>query len=291
MKCPNCSKEIKRFDLSPNCKNCGVNIFYSQQKTLLSEDAKMCELEFAGFRIIVAKLKASFIKGLIPILRIVAMVVAIGAIFVPFAEIKTAIPIISEVSFSFGAWGIYSAFTNGVFEGLLNVIDYAPQAVYISLALLASIVVIFLMGFSIFVCLLLSFINIQKTARIMRYLSAVGSAVCIASAIISLVMPSVVAKSGFLIAKTGFGAFVCFAVLAFIFLLNHLVIKKNIQPEIKEVDIKRVEMGKKVKSGEVLLKDLPLPVFETEEEKEKRLQDEASRKAEIEKAKGGESLG
>ena len=291
MKCPNCSKEIKRFDLSPNCKNCGVNIFYSQQKTLLSEDAKMCELEFAGFRIVVAKLKASFIKGLIPIFRIVAMVVAIGAIFVPFAEIETAIPIISGVNFSFGAWGIYSAFTNGVFEALLNVIDYAPQAVYISLALLASIVVIFLLGFSIFVCLLLSFINIQKTARIMRGISVAGSVVCIISAIISLVMPSVVARSGFLTAQTGLGAFVCFAVLMFIFTLNHLVIKKNIQPEIKEVDIKRVEMGKRVKSGEVSLKDLPLPVFETEEEKEKRLQSEAERKLEIEKAKGGESLG
>ncbi len=250
----------------------------------------MCELEFASFRIIVAKLKAAFIKGLIPILRIVAMIIAIGAIFIPFADIKTDIPVISSVNFSFGAWGIYSAFTNGVLNTLLNLFDYAQQQVVIALVLLASIVVIFLIGFAIFVCLLLSFINIQKTAKIMRGLSVAGAITCVFSSGVSLAMPYVIGKAEFLTAKTGFGAFACILVFAFIFILNHLVIKKNIQPEIKEVDIKRVELAKKVKCGEVSLDDLPLPVFETEEEKEKRLKAEAQRKLEIEKAKGGESF-
>jgi hypothetical protein len=44
-----------------------------------------------------------------------------------------------------------------------------------------------------------------------------------------------------------------------------------------------------VKSGEVSLDDLPLPVFETEEERQKRLDDEAKSKALVEKAKGGEA--
>lgn len=290
MKCPNCSNEIKRFDLSPNCKNCGVNIFYSQQKALLSRDAKMCELEFASFRIIVAKLKASFIKGVIPILRIVAMVAAIGAIFIPFADIETTIPAVSQVNFSFGAWGIYSAFTNGVFNSLINLSDYAQQQVIISLVLLASIVVIFLIGFAVFLCLVLSFINIQKTAKMMRGLSVAGFIACLFSGAVSISMPSVIGKAEFLTAKTGFGAFACLIVFAVIFILNQLVIKKNIQPDIKEVDIKRVELAKRVKNGEVSLDDLPLPVFETEEEREKRLKAEAERKAEIEKAKGGESL-
>ena len=47
--------------------------------------------------------------------------------------------------------------------------------------------------------------------------------------------------------------------------------------------------NKKVKAGVVSLDDLPLPVFETEEEKEKRLQNEAEKKALVEKAKGGEA--
>ena len=49
MKCPKCNKEIGRFELAPDCKHCGVNIFYAQQEALLTEDAKRCELEFASF--------------------------------------------------------------------------------------------------------------------------------------------------------------------------------------------------------------------------------------------------
>lgn len=274
MKCPNCNKEIGRFELLPNCKHCGVNIFYSQQKTLLTRDAKKCELEYAGFRILVSKLKTAFIGGKIQILRIVAMVMAIGAIFVPFGSISVTVPPF-DTSFSFGAWGIYGAFTDGTLVVLLNLGGYADKQMAISLAVLGSIVAIFLSGLGVFIALLLSFINIQKSARAMRGLSLAGSILCVGAFVVSALLPSAMAESGFLVGKTGVGALVCLAVLMFIFVLNHFVIKKNIQPEIKEVDLKRVELNKKVKKGEVSLDDLPLPVFETEEEREERLKKEA----------------
>ena len=77
-------------------------------------------------------------------------------------------------------------------------------------------------------------------------------------------------------------------ILVFIFILNHLVIKKNIQPEIKEVDLQRIEMKKRVKAGEISLDDLTIPVFESEEEREKRLEEEAKSKQLVLDAKGGE---
>ena len=166
MKCPNCNKEIGRFELAPNCKHCGVNIFYSQQKTLLTRDAKKCELEYAGFRILVSKLKNTFIGGKLQILRIVAMVMAIGAIFVPFGSISVSVSPFNA-SFSFGAWGIYSAVTDGTLEVLLNLGGYADKQVCIALAVLGLIVAIFLSGLGVFIALLLSFINIQKSAKIM----------------------------------------------------------------------------------------------------------------------------
>ena len=69
MKCPKCNKEIGIFELAPNCKHCGVNIFYAQQEALLTEDAKKCELEYATFHILTAKLKTAFIGGKIQIMR------------------------------------------------------------------------------------------------------------------------------------------------------------------------------------------------------------------------------
>lgn len=285
MKCPNCNKEIGRFELAPNCKHCGVNIFYSQQKTLLTRDAKKCELEYAGFRILVSKLKTAFIGGKIQILRIVAMVMAIGAIFVPFGSIAVNISPF-DAKFSFGAWGIYSAFTDGTLSALLNLSGYAHKQMAASLVLLGLIVAIFLSGLGVFVALLLSFINVQKSARAMRGLSFVGSILCISAFVVSVLLPSVMSEIGFIEGKTGVGALVCLAVLTFIFILNHLVIKKNIQPQVKEVDLKRVELNKKVKKGEASLDDLPLPVFETVEEKEERLKKEEESRALVQKGKG-----
>ena len=285
MKCPNCNKEIGRFELAPNCKHCGVNIFYSQQKTLLTRDAKKCELEYAGFRILVSKLKTAFIGGKIQILRIVAMVMAIGAIFVPFGSIGVNISPF-DAKFSFGAWGIYSAFTDGTLSALLNLSGYAHKQMVASLVLLGLIVAIFLSGLGVFVALLLSFINVQKSARAMRGLSFVGSILCVGAFVVSALIPSVMSEIGFIEGKTGVGALVCLAVLIFIFILNHLVIKKNIQPQVKEVDLKRVELNKKVKKGEASLDDLPLPVFETEEEKQERLKKEEESRALAQKGKG-----
>lgn len=290
MKCPKCGGEIGRFELSPNCKHCGVNIFYSQQKTLLTRDAKKCELEYASFRIMVAKLKNAFVGGIIQILRMVAMVLAICAIMVPFATVRSTVPLI-DAKFSFGALGIFNAFSDGTLAVLFNLTDYMPSQAGLCLALLGLIVAIFLAGFGVFVALVLSFLNIQKSARITRVLSVIGGILCMGASVVSILAPSVMEKSGFLEGSLGLGSFLCILIFIIIFVLNHLIIKKNIHPEIKQVDIDRKELNKKVKAGEISLDDLSLPVFETEEEKEARLKREAESKALAEKGKAGDGNG
>lgn len=290
MKCPKCGGEIGRFELSPNCKHCGANIFYAQQKTLLTRDAKKCELEYASFRIMVAKLKNAFVGGKLQIFRIVAMVLAIGAIMVPFATVKSTVPLI-DAKLSFGALGIFNAFSDGTLGVLFNLKEYIPAQVGLCLGLLGLIVAIFLAGFGVFVALVLSFLNIQKSARITRILSVIGGILCVGASVVSVLTPSIAGKCGFLEGSLGIGSFLCILVFVFIFILNHLIIKKNILPEIKQVDIDRKELNKKVKAGEVSLDDLPLPVFETEEEKAARLKSEAESKALAEKGKAGEDNG
>ena len=173
MKCPNCNKEIGRFEISPNCRHCGVNIFYAQQKTLLTEDAKKCELEYATFHILTAKLKNAFIGGKIQVMRIVAMVLAIGAIFVPFAIVEAKFSMFSA-KISFGALGIYQAFSDGTLKAVLNLNEYTPELTFSLLMLLMFIVLVFLSGLGVFVTLILSFINMQKTAKIAQVLSGIG---------------------------------------------------------------------------------------------------------------------
>lgn len=289
MKCPNCNGEIGRFELAANCKHCGVNIFYSQQEQLLTRDAKKCELEYASFHIFAAKLKNAFIGGPVQILRIIAMVAAIGSVFIPFASAFVSLPLL-EAKFSFGAFGFYQAFSDGTLMALVNLRSYAPEVFAACAAVTALFLLTFLMGLGVFVCLVLSFTDIRKTARLSCIFAAIGCVFCLGSGIAGLMLPGI-AQGTFITAKAGVGAFVCAAVLAAIFVLNLIVIKKNIHPEIKEVDLRRVEIRRKVKAGEITLDSLPLPVFESEEERQSRLEKEQASKTLVEKAKGGESNG
>ncbi len=273
MKCPNCSKEIGIFELAPNCKHCGVNIFYAQQETLLTEDAKKCELEYATFHILVSKLKSAFISGKIQIMRIVAMVLAIGAIFVPFAVTTIDFGLFTS-QISFGAFGIYQAFSDGTLQAVLNLSSYTPEITNAVLLLLGLIVLIFLCGLGVFVTLLLSFINIQKTAKIMKGFSLAGIFIALLSLVVSFAFSAVISNIGFAESEAGFGSVACLIILAVIFALNRLIITKNIQPEIKAVDVERLEIRRQIKNGELSYDDLSLPVLESEEEREKRLLEE-----------------
>lgn len=285
MKCPKCNKEIGRFELSPNCKHCGVNIFYAQQERLLTEDAKRCELEYATLHILTAKLKTAFIGGKIQIMRIVAMVLAIGAIFIPFATVEAGFSTFSA-KLSFGAFGIYQAFTDGTAQAVLNLNSYAPGLTFSLFMLLLFIVLIFLSGFGVFLTLILSFINIQKAAKKAQILSGIGIVFSSAAFWVSLSLSKVFADLPFISAEFGVGSIACAAVLIFIFILNKLVVSKSIQPQIKDIDLERVKIRKQIKKGEITYADLPLPVLESEEEKEKRLKEKEEKEALVQSAKG-----
>ncbi len=285
MKCPNCNKEIGRFELAPNCKYCGVNIFYAQQEALLTEDAKKCELEYATFHILTAKLKNAFIGGKIQIMRIIAMVLAIGAIFVPFATVEANFNMFSA-KFSFGAFGIYQAFTDGTLKAVFDLGSYTPTLTASFLLLLCLIVLIFICGLGVFVTLLLSFINIRKSAEKAQIFSMAGMIISLVCAAISFTLDKTLSEYTFVVAKAGFGSIACFAVLLLIFILNRLIVTKNIQPEIKDIDLERVQIRKQIKNGEISYSDLPLPVLESEEEKVKRLLEKEEKEKLVQSAKG-----
>ena len=285
MECPNCKNEIGRFELSPNCQHCGVNIFYAQQENLLAEDAKRCELEYATFHILLSKLKNAFIGGKIQIMRIVAMVLAIGAIFVPFATVEANFSVFSA-KFSFGAFGIYQAFSDGTLNAVLKLNEYTPELTISLLLLLGLIILIFLSGLGVFITLILSFINIQKTAKKAYIFSVLGMIFSVFSLVLCAILPEIISDVSFVNVKFGLGSIACLVVLAFIFVLNRLIVIKNIQPEIKDVDIERVKIRKRIKNGELTYADLSLPVFESEEEKEKRLKEKNEKTALVQSAKG-----
>ncbi|NMP36677.1 MAG: zinc ribbon domain-containing protein [Clostridiales bacterium] len=266
MQCPNCGAQIKRFELDQNCSHCGINIFYSQQGKLLSDDAKNCELEYASFRLFTERLKTAFIKGKLQIMRIVLTVLCVVSVLVPFASLKIAVPLF-EKKISFGGIGIFNGFSDGSLAAIFNSmqIEAFKRVADMAVVLLASMVLIVLCALVLFASELLSFINIRRSTRAMAIVSGAGIAAALLSVICSVLfaLSDASFSGGALRVSFGFGGIVCAVMFAAMLFLNLTMIKRKVAPDYKQVDLERVELRKKLKRGEITLEELPLPIFDS----------------------------
>lgn len=272
MKCPKCGGEIPAFDLRPNCKHCGVNIMYFTQQEGLIRDAKRTELEGAAARMIIARVKAEFIGSKLAVFRMVFSILAAAALLAPFITVKFNVPLF-DGSLSVGLLGLIQGFQNGLLTRvprLLGSALFAKQTVA-ALVPAAFMAVVAVLDVVILLALIVGFLKLTESARVMKNTAFVGMIVSLAGQIAAVVMKFTTADSETAAVSLGFGGLACFAVFLVIFLLNRAILKKGIEPVYKENDVKRREMLKKVRSGEVDIDSLPLPVFESEEERAERM--------------------
>lgn len=271
MECPNCAAHIGRFDLSPNCRSCGVNIFYSQQERLLSNDAKRCELEFAAARIFSRRLKTAFIGGFLQISRMVLTVLCVGALFVPFASVHIKLPLFDRVISMWG-YGLYKAYSDGSLGALPSfaAIDLSADIARKSILLIASMAFLLLVAVGLLAAELLSFVNIRRSCVAMAVISSLGVVGSAVSGVFSLLLARADAAfpSGIAVAEAGLGALAAAACFAGMLAINILMLKKKIAPVYDELDLRRVAVHRRVKAGEITYDDLPLPVFDTENREE-----------------------
>ena len=272
MKCPKCGGEIPFYDLKPNCKHCGVNIYYYSQDALLARDAKRTELEAASARMVIARIKASFIGGPLQIARMIFVLGAAAALLLPFGGVKFSMPFY-DGGFSAGLIGVIQAFQNG----LLLKLPQFLQSALLSKQTLAAVIdggcllAVALLDIIMFVMYLLSFFDLKKSTKHMRNLALVGAIVALLAQITSVVMKLTTPDTALASVSYGFGGAAAAAVFLVLFFLNIALLKKGIEPVYREYDPRRLELLKKVRAGEVDLDSLPLPVFESEEEHEERM--------------------
>lgn len=273
MVCPKCGVEIARFDLSPNCKKCGVHIMYYTQEEDLARDAKKCELEFAKTRAFTEKIKLGFVKERLALARMILILIGAGFLFVPYASISAQLPFWSQ-KITISGWGAYQMFSDGILMQLLNILhaDIAKNTAVLLFASIALFVVTVLVLLGIFGTLLLGFLNLKKSSRVMIGFSITAAVLCLAGIVLTFVLKSSIAGSTLFSVSLGAGYFCMIALLGALIAVNALIYRKNPQPQIKEIDLERIEILKKVKSGEVSLDDLPLPVCYSEEEELARTQ-------------------
>ena len=247
MKCPKCGGEIPFYDLHPNCKHCGVNIYYYSQDVLLARDAKRTELEAAVARMVVARIKASFIGGGLQIMRMIAIIATIASLLLPIGAVKLHLPFFEDQS------------------SLLQ-----PQTIA-ALVFFACLFVLLLIGLIILVIYLLSFFNLKRSTKMMKNCAVVGFIVGLIAQIGAVVAKFITPDSSLASVTLGFGGLLCAALFLVQVLLNKAILKKGIEPTYREYDPKRRDLLKQVRAGLVDLDELPLPVFESEEEHEARM--------------------
>lgn len=272
MNCPKCGGEIAFFDIKPNCKYCGVNIMFFTQESDLARDAKRTELEGAVARMVIARVKANFIGGKLQIARMVVVLIAAAALLVPFSGVQFRLPFFHE-SLSVGLIGLLRAFQSGLIMRLpafltSTLLSAQTLAAVIPAAFMLLIVVLDLIGTAAFI---LGFLNLTKSTRVMKNTALVGIFVSALAQASCFIMKAITADHEIASVTLGFGALVSLAVFLVLFLLNQWLLKKGVEPKYRENDIKRKEMLKKVRAGEVNLDDLPLPVFESQQEHAERL--------------------
>ena len=272
MKCPKCGGDIPFYNLKPNCMHCGVNIMYFSQQEGLMRDAKRTELEGGAARMIIARVKAAFIGSKPAIFRMVLVVLAVGALVAPYGSARYTVPFF-DGKFSVGIIGLIQGFQNGLLMKIPQLLQSAVLSKQTAAALVSAavFVIVALIDVAIFCALLLGFLNLTKSTKFMMKASMAGMIVCVVGQIAAAVMKATTADTTAASVALGFGALASCAVFLALFLLNRSMLKKGVEPVYKENDIKRRDMLKKVRAGEVDLDDLPLPVFESEEEHAERL--------------------
>ena len=278
MKCPKCGVEIARFDLSPNCKKCGVHIMYYTQDEDLRRDAKKTELEFTSARLLAEKLKAAFLRGKATILRIVFLLLGVCSLILPIFSVKLAFPW-WEYEISVGALGIYSIINDSLWSmfGAFSDIGVGKLLFTVTIIAFLLLVIAALSLVGCFCAWVLSFINIRKSAKAAIAFSVPAILAGIGSTVLSFIAVNLSGAIEFVSATPYFGGVLTVLFMAAFIAANAAIINNTPEIHVSEADRKRLELKEKIKKGEITLDDLPLPIIEEDKSEDKEAQGKKKR--------------
>lgn len=269
MKCPKCGVEIARFDLSPNCKKCGVHIMYYTQDEDLRRDAKKTELEFTSARLFVAKLKAAYIQGKAVILRLVFLLLGVCSLLLPLFNVKLSFPW-WEYEISVGALGIYNIFTDSLWTmlGAFSDIGVGRLLFTITLVSLGLLAVSALALVGCFAAWIFAFLDIRKTAKLSVGFAIPAILSGIGGTVLSFIAVNLSGAIEFVSVTPYFGGILTALLMAAFIAANVVLINNTPEIPVSEADRKRLEIKARLKKGEITLDDLPLPIVEEEKKEE-----------------------
>lgn len=273
-KCPHCDRELRLTDWKANCPGCGVNLMFYGFEERFYEDAKRSELSMAGMRAKMKRFKASFNGSTLAKMHLIVCALPLVTLLLPMGELRANLPFAGK-QWSAGLLGLVSAVMDGglgEIPYLQGMLDSGQSALFrVGLLLLGASILAAVMGVLVLLFSFFSFLSVKRMSTLTGVVSILGALVCAGGLAAGLLLrrESQALGSAIYSGSMGFGAPLSFVLFGFTCAANLLLAKKGIPVTYAEGDFERAEIFKRVKRGEVKLADLPFPVVETEETRER----------------------
>ncbi len=242
--CPKCGYKLKLIDVKAECPKCGVNLLYYNQQERLAEDADKAEEEYIKLQPKIDRIKFALIGTKLSIVRIILILIPIGMLFLPLANIKVNIPmhdIDTGVSILNLAMDVVAKFEFSV----LNIVPLAATICYF-----ISILGIFVAALISIVSLVFDFVSCSPNGKGFKRnvtLSCIGIAAVVIS-IISFFIFNGILKSQFgaiYSGSIGIGAFLAIVAFLAVILINVIIKKQNVPVKYKDITVYEERIAKR----------------------------------------------
>ncbi len=264
--CPNCKRKLKLTDISQNCPGCGVNMRFFGFEDRFRADAKRSELSMAKAQVLIRTLKAAFIGGKLPVIRLCTVFLPVLTLLLPGGEAWIPLPFGAERLHIYNLFASVAAGENPIGHSVLFVLPsmlgtqangkavgwLLGAALCFALTALCAVVVILIT--------ILAFINLRRSAKANCAVSAAGILLQLAQAGCTLCCGVAGTPVN---AKLSFGWVVVIAAFAVCFAVNLLIARRGIPVELDEGTEERVRIARQIRRKQIMLSDLPQPIVET----------------------------
>ena len=296
--CPHCNRRLRIVDWKPNCPGCGVNLMFYGFEERFYEDAKRSELSMASMRVGSKRTKAGLAGSFWAKARLCVMILPLASFLLPWGSLSAQMPFGAK-TWQAGILGFMNLFMGSAAESpyLLSVWgkDFAGKGevkelmaqgfpflqsmwggewsplfqkgvILFGAAALAILLAVLVLLISLF-----SFASLKRMSKTAGVLGVLGALACAGgfAAGVLLQNASHALANPIFSGALGYGALLGLGLFACTAVVNFTLAKKGVDVEFAEGDVERREIWQKLKRGEIQLADLPFPVVETAETRER----------------------
>jgi len=260
-------------DWRPNCPGCGANLMFYGFEERFYEDAKRSELSMGSIRVGSKRTKAGLAGSFWAKARLIVSFLPAVSFLLPWGSLSAKMPFGAQ-SWQAGLLGFMNLFMDDP-DGLPFLLSmsggqwsalFQKGVILFGAAALAVLFAVLVLVISLF-----SFVKLKGMSLAAGILSVLGALTCaggFAAGILVQNASNALANPIFSGAM-GYGALLGLAAFACTAVANLMLAKKGVHVTCAEGDEERREIWQKVKKGEIQLADLPYPVVETAETRER----------------------